>query len=79
MSAAAPTALVAEDEPLLRRALVRQLAEAWPALTIVAEARNGREAVERFEALRPDVCFLDVHMPGPVSYTHLTLPTILLV
>ena len=64
MSAAAPTALVAEDEPLLRRALVRQLAEAWPALTIVAEARNGREAVERFEALRPDVCFLDVHMPG---------------
>jgi DNA-binding LytR/AlgR family response regulator len=64
MSAAAPTALIADDEPLLRRALVRQLAQAWPALEIVAQARNGREAVDRFEALQPDVCFLDVHMPG---------------
>ena len=64
MSAAAPTALIAEDEPLLRRALARQLTEAWPGLEIVAQARNGREAVEQFEALKPDVCFLDVHMPG---------------
>lgn len=60
----APTALVAEDEPLLRRALVRQLGEAWPQLQVVAEARNGREAVAQFEALMPDVCFLDVQMPG---------------
>ena len=59
-----PTALIADDEPLLREALARQLAQAWPELEVVAEARNGREAVERFEALRPDVCFLDVHMPG---------------
>jgi DNA-binding LytR/AlgR family response regulator len=59
-----PTALIAEDEPLLRRALVRMLKEAWPELEVVAEARNGREALERFEALRPQVCFLDVHMPG---------------
>jgi len=64
VSAIAPTALIADDEPLLRRALARQLAEAWPELEIVAQARNGREAVDRFEALRPDVCFLDVHMPG---------------
>ena len=64
MSALAPTALIADDEPLLRRALVRQLAEAWPQLEVVAQARNGREAVDRFEALQPDVCFLDVHMPG---------------
>jgi DNA-binding LytR/AlgR family response regulator len=64
MSARAPTALIADDEPLLRRALARQLAEAWPELEIVAQARNGREAVDRFEALQPDVCFLDVHMPG---------------
>jgi DNA-binding LytR/AlgR family response regulator len=59
-----PTALIADDEPLLRSALARQLARAWPALQVVAQARNGREAVEQFEALRPDVCFLDVKMPG---------------
>lgn len=59
-----PTALIAEDEPLLRDALARQLAQAWPELEIVAQARNGREAIKYFEARRPDVCFLDVHMPG---------------
>jgi DNA-binding LytR/AlgR family response regulator len=59
-----PTALIADDEPLLRDALVRLLAQAWPALQIVAQARNGREAVEHFEAQQPDICFLDVHMPG---------------
>ena len=59
-----PTALIADDEPLLRQSLKRLLAEAWPQLEVVAEARNGREAVEQFEKLRPDVCFLDVHMPG---------------
>jgi DNA-binding LytR/AlgR family response regulator len=64
MSAAGPTALIADDEPLLRDALVRLLAHAWPELMVVAQARNGREAVEQFEERRPDVCFLDVHMPG---------------
>jgi len=59
-----PTALIADDEPLLREALARQLSQAWPELDVVAQARNGREAVKQFEALRPDVCFLDVHMPG---------------
>jgi DNA-binding LytR/AlgR family response regulator len=59
-----PTALIADDEPLLREALARQLAAAWPELEVVAQARNGREAMERFDALRPDICFLDVHMPG---------------
>jgi len=59
-----PTALIADDEPLLRKSLARLLAEAWPALQIVAMARNGREAVAQFEALQPDICFLDVHMPG---------------
>jgi DNA-binding LytR/AlgR family response regulator len=61
---APPTALIADDEPLLREALRRQLAEAWPELEIVAEARNGREAVRLFEERHPEVCFLDVHMPG---------------
>ncbi|GAB3355081.1 LytR/AlgR family response regulator transcription factor [Lysobacter tyrosinilyticus] len=59
-----PTALIADDEPLLRDALARQLSEAWPELEVVALARNGREAVRMFEAKRPTVCFLDVHMPG---------------
>ena len=59
-----PTALIADDEPLLRDALTRMLAQAWPELEIVAQARNGREAVESFEAQQPQICFLDVHMPG---------------
>src|SRR6058998_1854321 len=61
---ARPTALIADDEPLLREALARQLERAWPELEVVAQARNGRDAVRQCEALRPDVCFLDVHMPG---------------
>lgn len=61
---ARPTALIADDEPLLREALAGQLAQVWPELEVIAQARNGREAVELFEARRPDVCFLDVHMPG---------------
>ncbi|HXR62480.1 MAG TPA: LytTR family DNA-binding domain-containing protein [Rudaea sp.] len=61
---ARPTALIADDEPLLREALTLQLAQAWPELDVVAQARNGREAIRLFEARRPDVCFLDVHMPG---------------
>lgn len=64
MSTRNPTALIADDEPLLRQALVRALAQAWPELEIVAQARNGREAVEQFEARQPDICFLDVQMPG---------------
>ena len=59
-----PTALVADDEPLLRQALSRMLAATWPELVIVAEARNGREAIDRFEEHHPDICFLDVQMPG---------------
>ena len=64
MTQRAPTALIADDEPLLRKSLERMLAEAWPELQVVAEARNGREAIELFEAHKPDICFLDVHMPG---------------
>jgi DNA-binding LytR/AlgR family response regulator len=64
MTAVHPTALIADDEPLLREALARQLAQAWPELEIVAQARNGREAVKLFAAKRPDICFLDVQMPG---------------
>jgi DNA-binding LytR/AlgR family response regulator len=58
------TALIADDEPLLREHLAAHLKRLWPELEIVAEARNGREAVELFDAHEPDVVFLDVHMPG---------------
>ncbi len=64
MSGRRPTALIADDEPLLREALARLLSQAWPELEVVVQARSGREAVESFEARRPDICFLDVHMPG---------------
>ena len=60
----APTALIADDEPLLREQLASHLARLWPELQVVAQARNGREAVELFDELRPQVAFLDVHMPG---------------
>ena len=59
-----PTALIADDEPLLRSALARMLAATWPELTIVAQARNGREALEQYQLHKPTVCFLDIHMPG---------------
>ena len=58
------TALIADDEPLLREQLRLELTRQWPELTLVAEARNGREAVELFDDLAPDIVFLDVHMPG---------------
>ena len=61
---AAATALIADDEPLLRANLREHLARLWPALDVIAEARNGREAVELFELHAPQVVFLDVHMPG---------------
>jgi len=59
-----PTALIADDEPLLRDALRRQLAQVWPELDVIAEARNGRETIALFDAKTLDICFLDVHMPG---------------
>lgn len=59
-----PTALIADDEPLLREALIRLLSQAWPELQIISEVKNGRLAVEAYEAQKPDVCFLDIHMPG---------------
>jgi DNA-binding LytR/AlgR family response regulator len=58
-----PTALIADDEPLLRDRLRSLLDELWPELDIVAEARNGREAVEAANEKSPDIAFLDIRMP----------------
>jgi len=61
---AAPRAVVADDEPLLREALVAALAQAWPALRVVAACADGDAALEAIERERPDVAFLDIRMPG---------------
>ena len=59
-----PRALIADDERLLREQLRARLAEVWPELEIVAEAKNGIEAVQLTEQLHPDLVFLDIRMPG---------------
>ena len=58
-----PTAVIAEDEPLLRAQLRARLTEAWPELAIVGEAENGEQALALTEAHKPDVVFLDIRMP----------------
>ena len=59
-----PTALIAEDEPLLAAALKAELAVAWPDLNIVATVGDGASAVREALALQPDVLFFDIRMPG---------------
>ncbi|MCU0813130.1 MAG: LytTR family DNA-binding domain-containing protein [Burkholderiaceae bacterium] len=63
-AAAGPTAVIADDERLMREQLRTRLAEVWPELRIVAEARNGQEAVDLVAQHRPDLVFLDIRMPG---------------
>jgi len=60
----APTALIAEDEPLLAAGLRADLARLWPELQVVAMAGDGQQAVEQALALKPTLCFLDIRMPG---------------
>lgn len=60
----APRAVLADDERLMREQLRARLAEVWPELQIVAEARNGLEAVQLVDEHRPDIVFLDIRMPG---------------
>ena len=57
-------AVIADDERLMRDQLRARLAEVWPQLQIVAEAKNGEEAVALVEQHRPEVVFLDIRMPG---------------
>ena len=56
--------VIADDERLMRDQLRARLAEVWPALQIVAEARNGQEAVDLVAEHRPELVFLDIRMPG---------------
>lgn len=60
----AVTAVIADDERLMRDQLRARLAEVWPELQIVAEAKNGEEAVALVQQHRPQLAFLDIRMPG---------------
>ena len=64
MSARNPTAVIAEDEPVLRAQLRELLRQAWPELAIVAAAEDGLQAVQVLKQHVPDVLFLDIQMPG---------------
>ncbi len=59
-----PSALIAEDEPMLRAQLKVRLTEAWPELGDIVEAENWDQALALIDECRPDVAFLDIRMPG---------------
>lgn len=59
-----PRCLVADDEEAPRQQLLAALRQAWPELTVVAEAANGVDAWDAFLEFEPELCFLDVRMPG---------------
>ena len=59
-----PTALIAEDEPLLAAALQADLSALWPDLRVAAAVGDGAAALAQALALRPTLCFLDIRMPG---------------
>lgn len=59
-----PRAIIADDERLMREQLRARLADVWPELEVVAEARNGEEAVAAVAEHAPDLAFLDIRMPG---------------
>jgi DNA-binding LytR/AlgR family response regulator len=58
------TAILAEDETLLRSALRDLLARVWPELEVVADCEDGASALEAISEHRPDIAFLDIRMPG---------------
>jgi DNA-binding LytR/AlgR family response regulator len=58
-----PSAVIADDEPLLRRELAEALADLWPELEVVGECGDGAAALRMIEALQPAVSFLDIRMP----------------
>ena len=59
-----PTAVIAEDEGVLRDELRSHLAALWPELQVVGEAGNGFQALQLLDRLTPDIVFLDIQMPG---------------
>ena len=59
-----PTAIIAEDEKLMRDRLREALARVWPELAIVGIAENGNQALSLIAKHRPQIAFLDIRMPG---------------
>ena len=59
-----PTALIAEDEPLLAASLKAELSALWPELQLLPLQADGRSALEAALARLPEVCFLDIRMPA---------------
>lgn len=67
------TAVIAEDEPILRAQLKAKLARMWPDLRIVADVGDGEAALEAIETHHPDLAFLDIQMPemtGEIGRAH---------
>ncbi len=58
------TAIIAEDEPLLRDEIRQALHALWPELTIVSEVGDGIQAIQALNQLAPTFLFLDIQMPG---------------
>ena len=58
------TAIIADDEPLLRRHLAHLLGDLWPELTIIAQASDGEDAWIKIKETKPDIVFLDIRMPA---------------
>lgn len=58
-----PTAILADDERLMREQLRSRLEQVWPELQILDEAKNGEEAIRLVEKHQPDLIFLDIRMP----------------
>ena len=64
LAMAVPSAIIAEDEPLLREELAELLAALWPELDIVAQTGDGISTLRALEQHAPDILFLDIQMPG---------------
>ena len=60
----APKAIIADDEPVLRRRLADELQVVWPDLEICGQAENGIRALELIKARQPQIAFLDIKRPG---------------
>lgn len=61
---AAPTAILADDEPFMRAALRERLTQLWPELRLLQECEDGLQALQAIQRLRPQLAFLDIRMPG---------------
>ena len=59
--------LIVDDEPGSRARLIRMLGS-HPEISVIGEAQDGLEAVEKIETLKPDLLFLDIQMPGLTGF-----------